>query len=171
MHSLQLDNAFWRFSLRVYGASGVAEECLALQRSHGIDVNLLLLSAWLGAARGIALQEALWARLAGRAEAWQREVVAPLRSARRQLKLLPEMAHPQVQAFRAELAKREIEAEQIEQALLFAEAEPWRADADADRAQAARRNVGQLLSLYDPALGPDRCERLIAAALAARDLG
>jgi uncharacterized protein (TIGR02444 family) len=38
-------NAFWDFSLKVYAAAGVADECILLQDRFGIDVNLLLFCA------------------------------------------------------------------------------------------------------------------------------
>ena len=50
-----LDNAFWKFSLAVYATPGVAGECLAVQESLGVDVNVLLFCAWLAAARKVAL--------------------------------------------------------------------------------------------------------------------
>jgi uncharacterized protein (TIGR02444 family) len=45
---LQCDNPFWRFSLAVYAAPGVAPEFLALQDMRAIAINLLLFGAWLG---------------------------------------------------------------------------------------------------------------------------
>ena len=44
---MPLDNAFWKFSLAVYAAPGVPEECLAVQERYGVDVNVLLFCAWL----------------------------------------------------------------------------------------------------------------------------
>ena len=35
--SLELDHAFWQFSLSIYGQADVAEECLALQQAIGIE--------------------------------------------------------------------------------------------------------------------------------------
>lgn len=55
MSDLNLENRFWRFSLAVYAAPGVADECLALQERCGIDVNILLFCAWVGGARRILL--------------------------------------------------------------------------------------------------------------------
>ena len=46
---------FWDFSVAVYGASAVEGECLTLQDQFGIDVNLILLCAFVGAAHGVAL--------------------------------------------------------------------------------------------------------------------
>ncbi|WJG09317.1 TIGR02444 family protein [Aliiglaciecola sp. LCG003] len=38
---------FWRYSLRVYGASDVKQLCLSLQDQHGLNVNMLLLCGFL----------------------------------------------------------------------------------------------------------------------------
>lgn len=40
---------FWRFSVRLFRAAGVADACIALQDECGADVNLLLYCGWLGA--------------------------------------------------------------------------------------------------------------------------
>src|SRR5690606_30758862 len=78
-------SSFWDFSLRVYDRPGVAAACLALQDGHGLDVNLVLLAAW-EAARGGELDGALAARLRQFGEAYQADVMRPLRRARRALK-------------------------------------------------------------------------------------
>jgi uncharacterized protein (TIGR02444 family) len=49
----QSENDFWRFSLRIYRAPGVADECIAVQERYGIDVNLMLFCAWLAAERNL----------------------------------------------------------------------------------------------------------------------
>ena len=59
------DHSFWDFSLRVYGSDGVSAACIALQERHGIDVNLLLFSAWVGeSGRGVLAQSELGRALA-----------------------------------------------------------------------------------------------------------
>src|SRR5947207_526472 len=78
---------FWSFSLAIYRKPGVAEACLALQDRHGLDVNLLLAALFAGTA-GTALDEDGWALLEATVGAYHREVVRPLRAARRALKPL-----------------------------------------------------------------------------------
>ena len=39
-------SSFWRFSLRFYRQSEVADACIALQEQAGVDVNLLLFLLW-----------------------------------------------------------------------------------------------------------------------------
>src|SRR6516165_5812004 len=76
---------FWRFSLRFYRQSGVADACIALQDDCGVDVNILLFLLWLATDQrrvGIAEVEAVCAK----AGPWRDDVVAPLRSLRRRLK-------------------------------------------------------------------------------------
>jgi uncharacterized protein (TIGR02444 family) len=77
--------AFWDYSVVLYGQPGVEAACVELQQRHGIDVNLVLLCVWLGE-RGTALDGETLARLCHAAERWQIEVVRPLRALRRRLK-------------------------------------------------------------------------------------
>ena len=104
-------NPLWDFSLRLYGEPGVAEACLALQDRLGADVNLLLFCCWAGQ-RGQALGEADLDRLQAVAAPWQRQVVAPLRSARRWLK---GQGGAGAEALREEIKRLELEAERLEQ--------------------------------------------------------
>ena len=117
--TLQYDNEFWRFSLALYSEAGVAEECLALQQAIGADINLLLFCVWAGS-RGIVLEGGDIERVMGRVAAWQDHVVRPLRSVRQNMKSL-ELEDSE--NFRGRVKSVEIEAEQIEQAMLFAYSE------------------------------------------------
>lgn len=112
------DNSFWRFSLAVYAAPGVANECLALQSALDVNVNALLFCAWLGAEKALALDARNIAEIEARTNAWHESVVRSLRKARQSIKTMPEFAHPPVQALRKQIAELELRAEQIEQALL-----------------------------------------------------
>jgi uncharacterized protein (TIGR02444 family) len=78
-------SAFWDFSLDFYRRPEVEAACLSLQDAHGLDVNLVLLAAW--AARiGQRLTPSLGRRLRALGEAYQADVMQPLRQARRALK-------------------------------------------------------------------------------------
>jgi len=79
------DNPFWDFSLSVYAEPGVADECLVLQDRHDLNVNLVLLAAYLGSA-GVALNEERWEAAASEIAWLDETVVRPLRSIRRALK-------------------------------------------------------------------------------------
>jgi uncharacterized protein (TIGR02444 family) len=115
-----LDNAFWKFSLAVYAAPGVADECLAVQESHGVDVNVLLFCAWLAAACKVALTPGDIEGIVAAVRSWHEEAVKPLRGVRRYMKDVP---GGDVAVLRTRVKGAELEAEQIEQAMLFAHAE------------------------------------------------
>ena len=74
---LEFDNAFWRFSLAVYAAPGVAEECLALQETSNIGVNLLLFCAWVGAGCRALLTQGDVERADAAVRNWRKNVVHP----------------------------------------------------------------------------------------------
>jgi uncharacterized protein (TIGR02444 family) len=114
--TLRYDNEFWRFSLAVYSRAGVAEECLALQEIAGADVNMLLFCAWAGMQTIVLSRDDIEQALR-LVVAWQDNVVRPLRGVRQSMKALE---HQESENFRARVKSMEIEAEQIEQAVLFA---------------------------------------------------
>ena len=94
---LQLDNDFWRFSLKVYDQEGVANECLELQERHGVNVNVLLFCAWIGT-QAITLDRKDIEAATQIVLRWDAMVVRPLRIARQEMKAHPDMAivHPRV---------------------------------------------------------------------------
>src|SRR5690606_19845010 len=107
------------FSLRVYSAPGVQQECLEGQDKLGLDVNVLLFAVWLGAKRGVVLATADFLRIHAAAAEWSNEVVQPLRSVRDVLKESPRIADGNVQKLCKRVTEVELFAEQIEQALLY----------------------------------------------------
>jgi len=109
----------WDFSLAAYEQAPVRDACHALQDGLGADVNMLLLCCWLGATGRGRLDDEDLARLADACRAWQDEVVAPLRRARRWLGAPPPAFSPQrAGALRAAIEAAELEAERIEQEAL-----------------------------------------------------
>jgi uncharacterized protein (TIGR02444 family) len=119
-------NPFWDYALELYRREGVEAACLELQQRHGLDVNVVLLCCWL-ARRGIPVDQATLAGFARAADAWQTELVRPLRAVRRQLKAAlakprpgsiparwPELAA----ALRQRVLAVEIDGERLEQLLL-----------------------------------------------------
>jgi uncharacterized protein (TIGR02444 family) len=168
MAPLEIDNPFWRFSLRVYGTPGVADECLEVQDTIGVDVNVLLYVAWLGVTRGVALDDAHVRRIETAVAAWSTGVVQPLRSVRRGLKQSPDIANAEVQALRRRVASVELQSEQIEQAMLYRLADeigPPVAEPDI----AVRRNIAAVLASRGAEAGAFPLLKLIAAAGAAAD--
>ena len=163
---LEIDNPFWQFSLRVYGAPGVSEECLELQDKLGIDVNVMLYAVWLGAARGVTLREGDLARIEDVIAIWSANVVQPLRKVRRAMKAIPDIADPQLQALRKRVAETELFSEQIEQALLFQLTEGFSRPDAADTA--TRMNILTVLARHHADNTAFPLPNLIAASDAAR---
>jgi uncharacterized protein (TIGR02444 family) len=113
------DDAFWTFSLALYGRPGIAPALLRLQDRNGLDVNLLLLCCFVGA-RGLgALTKAELAQANRRVRTWREGVVQPLRAVRRALKLPPlAMSDSADGALRRQVAQAELLSERCAQTML-----------------------------------------------------
>ena len=142
---LQYDNEFWRFSLAVYKPADVAAECLALQEAFGLDVNLLLFCAWLGT-RAIVLSRSDTEAASRVVASWHTSVVRPLRGVRRHIKTQYGDAY---EPLRSRIKDDELQAEQIEQAMLFAYAQGIQTSPDGVDAVAG--NVNAYLSMISGA--------------------
>jgi uncharacterized protein (TIGR02444 family) len=151
-----MNPSLWEFSLAVYADRAVQDECLALQDQFGIDVNLILLCAFVGAVHRCLLTGADIASARKLVHEWQDDVVRPLRGPRRKLKTV---AGQDAQKLRAQVKAAELEAERIEQTMLeqWAHASLTRRPAG-DAHAAVRTNLQNLLAAYE--LSP---ERLVAA--------
>ncbi len=111
----------WDFALRLYGAPGVGDACLVLQDESGVDVPVLLFSAWL-ARNFVALSPSDIARIDGLVQDWRNEVVIPLRAIRRRLKNGPHPAPTgETETLRNGVKGVELNSEKIELAILEAE--------------------------------------------------
>ncbi len=109
---------FWRFALRIYGRTGVAPACLALQDECGADVNLLLYCCWMGR-RGKRLSRGDTRSAMTAIARWQDEVVAPLRQARRAIRNDPRgTAAAWAKYLRGRISAAELDAEYVEQLIL-----------------------------------------------------
>jgi uncharacterized protein (TIGR02444 family) len=126
------------FALGVYAADGVSAACLALQDGLDVDVNVVLFAAYLGAVRAERLTDAGLTAALDRVGGWHREVVRPLRSVRRRLKVDPV---PGAAQLRTELQRLELDAEMVELAELGAlaaeEGRPPASGTPTERAAAA----------------------------------
>lgn len=162
-----LPHPFWNFSLELYAGEGVAEACLDLQERRGCDVNILLFCCWLGASGRPTLTADRLRSILAASDAWQTEVVKPLREMRRRLKdrswpgALPET----VDAVRRRVADAELAAEHAEQLKLAGLHTPP-ADRDRPPEKRLRAAVGNL-GVYAVCLGvvPDDADRKSVAAL------
>ena len=74
----QAATALWRFSLAVYRRAGVAPECLDVQERFGVDVNLLLFCAYLGALEAVVLSKDDLGQAAAVVRGWHGEIVRTL---------------------------------------------------------------------------------------------
>lgn len=136
---------FWSFSLDFYARPGVAETCLDLQDSHGLDVNLVLYCCWRGT---ILTQAQLQAAIALTAPS-RSEIVQPLRTLRRRLKPgFPPFPEAGVQGLRKRIADAELEAERLQQQALDALARQDGPVPPPSRA-AASTNLALLAALCD----------------------
>ena len=140
-----LDTPFWQFSIDRYARDGVAPGCLGLQQDVDADVNLLLFAFWLGI-EGRKLLPLDPGKALLDACAWHDTVVRPIRRIRVQRK---KPSDGVVDPVREAIKTLELQAEQIEQALLFAQSAGLATTACADRLGAMIHNARLLI----PALG------------------
>jgi uncharacterized protein (TIGR02444 family) len=113
------DHPFWDFSISVYSTKGVPPACLELQERHGIDVNVVLFCAWIGASgRGVMTENELSAALDA-VSAWNLDVVCAMRAIRRRMKDgIPPIPDARCDALRKVLMKLEVDCEHAEQLAL-----------------------------------------------------
>lgn len=164
-------NLLWDFSLRVYRGEHVPRACLTFQDTRGADVNIALLCCFLGFS-GIRIDREAVEKVDTLVAGWRAEAVIPLRTLRRTLKqavgpVLPEDA----EALRRQIQSSEIEAERLEQQVLFHALErlPGKNARDAEPSGVARMN----LLAYAAFLGVPLDERRAAVEpliLAIRDV-
>ncbi|MGK6314233.1 TIGR02444 family protein [Neorhizobium sp. DT-125] len=159
----------WDFALRLYAAPDVADACLVLQDESGVDVPVLLFSAWLAKKHSVPLSEAELARIDGLVADWRNEVVKPLRTIRRRLKNGPYPAPTkETEALRNGVKGAELNSEKIELAVLETEGETL--IAAGSRSGDAGENLSRVLRYFrGPEPDAKACEALAAVerALAA----
>ena len=103
---------FWHWALATYDKPGVPEACLDLQDQYHQCTAYLLWAAW-AAEGGMALKPDSLAAGKALAQAWEKEVLGPLRSARRALKpTLSNMPDEARLALREQVKAAELSAEQ-----------------------------------------------------------
>ena len=158
-----MSQPFWNFSIAVYSASAVQDECLNLQDQFGLDVNLVLLCAFLGAVHGVALTADDVSSARQQVRSWHDDIVRTLRAARRSLKTIDLGRYQKVANaatnLRTHIKAAELDAERIEQTIL----EQWATTRLAQRPRGNSRdavlaNLQALLAAYGIGL-----ERLVAA--------
>ena len=75
----------WDFAQRAYASPGFAPTAIRLQDAAGVDVCIILVVLWF-AANGRRLGATDVAQLEAEAAPWRRDVIEPLRAARRAMK-------------------------------------------------------------------------------------
>ena len=168
-----MDSPFWNFSLAVYGANAVEDECLTLQDLFGLDVNLVLLCTYLGAIHGAALTAGDIALARAEAGPWHEKIVRPLRAARRSLKTIALRTDEDAKAasqLRTQVKAVELESERIEQLTLGRWAEARLASwPRGNSREAVTANLHALLAGYgggaERLAAAEAAKHLIAAAL------
>ena len=103
----------WDFVVAIHAAPGVDEGLIALQDNHGQCVSYLLWVVW-AAREGRLVRGAALAEAAALTHAWEGEVTAPLRVARRNLKRAwPPMDDQARETFRERVKTEEFAAERL----------------------------------------------------------
>ncbi|MFC6670836.1 TIGR02444 family protein [Marinobacterium aestuariivivens] len=126
---MSLENPLWDYALELYRQPGVEQACLGLQQKGGLSINRLLFCCWLaGEGRRLRADE-LEASDAAR---WQRELTAPLRALRYQVREQKRREDGLEVVYRA-LRQAELAAEQVELARLFSLGTRWPAERAIDR--------------------------------------
>jgi len=158
--------AFWNFSLDRYGRDGVSKTCLELQDDIGADVNVLLLCLWCGQSGYTLSRDQLVQLMGGEAGRWHRDIVRPLRAARKAMKgrVIAGEAEA-VEDFRTQIKKIEIESEKWEQRSLAAAVERMSTEALVDTppdacARIATANLEIYIGLVVPNT-PNRDQHLL----------
>ncbi len=112
--SPEATHSLWDYAVEVYSRPGMSELCLWFQDHCRVDVPIILYIGWCSA-RGVHVDHQLLTQVEQTVDVWQRDVVAPLRGLRRELKRDSKgIAQETVSAFREELKSLELEAEHLE---------------------------------------------------------
>jgi uncharacterized protein (TIGR02444 family) len=137
----QTETPFWRFSLYFYRQAGVSEACIVLQDDCGIDVNLLLFLLWLAAERRQLSADDV-KRIDDRVRDWRNLTIIPIRDIRRKLKGAKTLVDPADQeAFRSKVKAIELDAERLQQQVLYVVTQSRSLGAEAAPAVAAQANI------------------------------
>ncbi len=163
--------SFWDFSIRTYGDEGVPEACLAMQNTHGADVNVLLFCCWMAATHGEPDTET-YSTVMAFTNSWAGHVVQPLRAARTWMKKTGHADDLRPGAQYHELRERikatELEAEQLQQTTMqsMVETLPMVSSDSNQQVKAAARNLYHYCSADD--IGWDKeVQRRLAVILGA----
>lgn len=137
------NGGFREFALGLYGVDGVSRAALGLQDRRGVDVNMLLFAAFVGARGDQVLTRDAIEDVRRRVGPWQDAVVSPLRAVRRTLKSAAQHGAAELSA---RLREIELAAELIELDELAKLAPQSGRDANPD--DAIREALGTTVAVY-----------------------
>jgi uncharacterized protein (TIGR02444 family) len=147
------DNPCWDFALLNYRRDGVGDACLALQESHGIDVNVLLFCCWLGESGRGALTTEEMTRALALVDPWHQAVVRQLRAVRTGLKGgFGNIDTAYSDPLRGQIMASELDAEHVEHMTLWAAFTRQIAD-PMPPAEARAKHAAANIARYFDALG------------------
>lgn len=112
------EKALWTYSLDRYSRDGVPDLCLTFQDEHDADVNAVLFALWLGQ-DGFVLNPASAELIRSAVQDWHQSVVVPMRKVRRWMKNYPARDMVARNHLREAVKGLELEAERMEQDILF----------------------------------------------------
>ena len=117
--NLDLEVESWEFALRVYARPRVADACLKLQNEAGVDVMMLLFTAFAAAGHQVLLTRPEIRDLDEACRPWREQIVQPLRAIRGRLKSGPLPApSSETELFRSTIKAAELAAERLQNRLL-----------------------------------------------------
>jgi len=143
-----LDGESWAFALEVYARPDVSDACLKLQNQAGVDVLILLVTAFAAVRLRLLLTPAEINELDNACRPWREQIIHPLRAIRTGLKTGPAPAPgSETEQFRSKVRAIELEAERLQNQLLAASlprrpAKPQ--DVNADELRFVLRDVTRL---------------------------
>ncbi len=116
-----LDRESWAFALEVYGLPGVADACLKLQNEAGVDILMLLMTAFAAIRLRLLLTPAEISGLDNACRPWREHIIRPLRAIRTGLKTGPAPApSSETEQLRSKIKVVELDAERLQNQLLVA---------------------------------------------------
>ena len=118
--SLAFDECpFWDFSLKVYGQEGVSTACINLQDKHILDVNIILLSMWLGHGGYPIMDHDALMRALNVSRRWNKDIICGIRAVRLALKDdFSPISAENCENLRQSILSLEIDGEHLEQVAL-----------------------------------------------------
>ena len=141
------DNPFWDFSIEHYSRDGVATHLILLQEELEADVNIILYCCWCAYIGAPLLTRSQLKRGLLLVTNWQREIVIPLRRLRTKMRTDQFSNSPLSQNVREEIKKAELEAECLEQLMLYQNHLPKVAERNLDDGK-KRALAGSNIALY-----------------------